>query len=197
MPAVFNSPGVPPLTSYLTGTIILLASDLISFLTSSFGPQWGLFQNGVSVIEADSVISLEYKQTWTISDYPVEQGSFESYDKVQMPFTARLRFATGGSPTDRQDFLDSIAAIAGTLQLFDVYTPEETYRSVCIESYDYSRAAQRGVGLIVVDITCVEIRVNASSNFSNTKQPSGSAQVGTGNTQAVPFNPTGSNPNWG
>ena len=190
MPQVFNVPGVPPLSSYASGSISLLLNDVVNFLLGPFFPQWGIFLNGFPVVLADSVISLEYKQEWTISDYPVEQGAFESYDKVQTPFHARIRFATGGSEQSRQAFLDSIAAIAGTLTLFDVVTPEEVYQSVNVSHYEYNRTATSGVGLIAVDVLCIEVRVTATQTFSNTKAPSGAAPVSSGNGQPVAFNPS-------
>src|SRR5215469_5882183 len=36
---------------------------------------------------AASFVDVEYKQDWPISDYPVEQGGFQSYDKVRLPFS--------------------------------------------------------------------------------------------------------------
>lgn len=188
MPAVPNVPGVPPLTSYLSAVPVLLVSDAIQFLASLFAPQWGIFLDGVPVVLADSVIDFSYKQEWTISDYPVEQGGFLSYDKVSTPYDVRIRFSTGGSEADRQDFLDSIAAVAGSLQLFDVVTPEEIYTNANIFHYDYRRTSQNGVGLIVVDIWLVEIRTTATAAFSNTQSPSGASPVAGGNVQAVPPN---------
>lgn len=183
-----NLPGVPPLPAYSAAVnVALLTADLVSSLPGVFGPQWGLFLDGESVIDAESVVTLDYKQEWTISDYPLEQGAFETYDKVQLPFEVRLRFATGGSDGDRQAFLQSIDDAANTLDLYDVVTPETVYSSVNITHYDYRRTSSNGVGLIAVDLTCVEVRVtatatftNAPQGFSNTAAPSGASPANGG-----------------
>ena len=183
MPQVPNVPGVPSLSSYSAPTAItLLVADAINLLAGFGPPQWGLFLPGssVPVVTADSVISFDYKRDWAISDYPVEQGAFESYDKVQTPFTTRLRFSAGGSASNRQVLLDSIEAIADTLTLFDAATPEAVYESVNVNHVDYRRTAMNGVGLLSVDVWCTEIRVTGTSEFSNTRSPSGSSPVSGG-----------------
>src|ERR1700692_2719036 len=127
MPNVPNVPGVPPLSSYAANAVTLLAVDLVASVLGAFAPQWGIFLNGSPVVVADSVISVGYKQGWRIADYPIEGGGFASYDKVDTPYDARVRFSTGGSDANRQALLDSVAAIAGSTQVFDVVTPETVY----------------------------------------------------------------------
>lgn len=130
------------------------------------GPQWGIFKDGKSVIKADNVLSFEYKRDWTISDYPIEEGGFESYDKVQLPFDARVRFSAGGSLDTRQALIDSIEAIAGDLLLYDVVTPEKTYQSVNVVHYDLHRKSDDGVGLLKIDVYLEEVRNTAQAAFS-------------------------------
>jgi hypothetical protein len=184
VPNVPQVPGVPTLSSYSTGAAVtVLVADAVSILSSFFGPQWGIFQNGVAVVEADNVVSMEYKQDWSISDYPVEQGAFESYDRVLLPFEARVRFSSGGDFVNRELLLSSIQAITQGTQVFDVVTPEQVYPSVSISHYDYRRTAQSGVGLMQVDVWCTQIRVTTSPQFTNTQSPSGASPVGGGSVQ--------------
>lgn len=185
-------PGVPSLPRNPFGSfpaLVLLVRDVLSFFAGFIGPQWGLFSNGFPAIMANSVVSLDYRQTWTVSTYPVEQGAFESYDKVQTPFDVRIRFTSGGSAADRQALLESIASVAGSLELFDVVTPDAIYLSVNVTHYDYKRAAANGVGLLIVDVWCLQVRVTASASFSNTQAPSGAGQVNDGQVSAVPATP--------
>lgn len=187
MPNVPNLPGVPSLSSFARNEVTFLAADAIAILQSRLFPeQWGIFENGAPVIPADNVVSLDFKQESTISQYPVEQGAFESYDKVASPFEARLQFSRGGSVIDRQQILNTIDAISKTLTLFDVVTPERIYTSVNITHYDYHRSANRGAGMIVLDVLCTEVRVNATPSFSSTQSPSGASPVSGGNVQTFP-----------
>ena len=181
-----NVPGVP-------GVVFAAATVAVNFLTSDVldgfpslaaVTQWGVFSGGAALIACDNVASVDYRQQWALSDFPVEKGAFESYDKVATPFEARVRFTAGGSAANRQGLLDSIAAIAGDLNLYDVVTPEAVYSSVNITHYDYSRRADSGVGLISVDVWCLEVRVNTGAGSgSDSATPDGAGQAAGGSVQ--------------
>lgn len=195
-PTVPIAPGVPPVPrligSFAASAPILLTSDAVSLFTGSAGPQWGLYQGGSPVVTAESVVGIEYRQDWRVADYPIEQGAFQSYDKVQTPFGVRLRFAAGGSSESRQALLDSIAAIAGTTDLYDAVTPDATYQNVNINHYDYRRQDGRA-GLIIIDVWAVQIMQAAARSFQNTAQPSGASPVNGGTVQpAAPTQQQGS-----
>lgn len=183
------APGVPAL---LTGTSALLSTGL-TLLTgdtfSGFGqtgiPQWGIFLNGQPVVLADSVIAFDYKKESTISDYPLEGGQFETYNKVAIPFDARVKFSAGGSQSNRAAFLASIQAIVDDYNLYDVVTPEIVYTSCNIRHHDYQRTSHNGLGLLSVTIWLQQVRVSVGQAGSNTKSASGANQVNGGSVQPI------------
>lgn len=176
-PNVPFAPGVPaiPRAPGFVGQVIdLLISDALNLLgLNDSQQQWGLFLDGIPVVIAESVISFEFKQGYRIATFPVEPpssgqpGTFESYDKVEMPFDVRLQFATGGAPEDRQALLESARAAVRSLDLMDAVTPTQTYQGVNPTRLSYRQTAVNGVGLIVVDIFCEQIRATATSTFTN------------------------------
>lgn len=168
--------------------LTLLTGDLIGEIAPP-GAQWGIFSGGSAVITADNVVAFDYKQEWSISDYPVERGAFESYDKVSLPFDARVRFTAGGNIGRREALLSSIASIAGTTELFDVVTPEFIYTSVTISHYDYRRTARNGLGLLQVDVWCLQVNQNAFLD-NGTAQPDGANQTNGGAVQTTDPNAT-------
>jgi hypothetical protein len=185
VPTLFRDPNAAP------SVIDLLTSDTVSFGSSS-APQWGIFLNGAPIIQADNVVSFTYKQEWVIADYPVEQGGFESYDKVQRPFDVRVRYSAGGDTANREALLASVAAIAGDLNFYDVQTPETTYSSANVTHYDYSRTNTNGVGLIIIDVWLVEVRQTGSATagatgstpqVTNPQDPSATSPVSGGQVQ--------------
>jgi len=180
-------PGVPslPISVTLFESIPFLVSDILNFLTGFGAAPWGIYQDGVPVVEADNVVSVDYKQDWSIADFQIEQGGFATYDKVDTPFSSRVRFSSGGSQANRQALLDSIAAIAGTLELYDVVTPEQVYPSVNIQGYDLRRSASNGVGLITIDVKLIEVRVTATAEFANTKSPTAASPSNNGTVQGI------------
>lgn len=167
---------------------ILMTADTYRYFGSMFSPQWGIFQSGVPIITADSVASMEYRQEWLLSDFPVERGGFETYDKVYTPYQVRFRFTAGGSEADRGALLQSVAEVAGDLNLYDAASPEAIYLNCNITHYDYRRTAVNGVGLIQVDVWLEEVRIVGSSD-SDTTMPSG---MQTGDT-AAPSGPSPTN----
>lgn len=170
------------------GDIILAAAD-----TARLGPSygggapWGIYSGGRPVVRADTVAAFDYKQDWVISDHPLERGAFESYNKVQVPFDIRVVYTAGGSEANRAALLRSIEAIAGTLNLYEVVTPEAVYPSVNVVHYDYRRTALNGVGLLVVSVWCLEVRVtvrdSSGGSFTSPAAPSGAEQINGGTVQ--------------
>jgi hypothetical protein len=187
-----NIPGLPSLAAGVAvdflgaASDVLMTADTFSYFAGDFGAQWGVFQGGSPIIAADSTLSLEFRKDWVVGDYPIERGSFESYDKVEVPFDARVRFAAGGSPDTRQGLLNSIKAIAGDTNLYDVVTPDAVYTSANIVHYGYHRAAEAGVSLLIVDLWVKEIRVANGTTLANTAQPSGADPSETNSVQTTP-----------
>ena len=176
-----NVPGVPPLSSYSTNPVDLLIADVIGVVLGLLGaPQWGIYLNGFPVLSYDNQISFGYKQDWKVSTYPVEQGSFQSYDKVQLPSEIRCRFSAGASAVNRQEMLASIDAVMSDTNLYDVVTPEEVYLNYNFMHRDYDREAE-SAGMVVIDIWLMEIIETATAQFQNTQSPANAGQQGLGN----------------
>lgn len=189
MPNIPNVPGVPPLTDFGISDVVLLVADTISQIFGGFAPEWGIFLDGAPALpEANSTLTFGYKRDWTISDYPIQQGAFESYDKVQLPFDVRIKIVSGSTGSDRQALLDAVDAIGDSLELYDIVTPEKAYSNVNCNHIDYDRSAASGVGMITIDLWFVQVRVEATATFSNTQQPPNAGQQGAGNVQAQTSN---------
>jgi hypothetical protein len=201
VPAVFRSP------TQVVFTIRLLQADVRTIAGMFAGPEWGIFTTGGQPFAIpNSFVSVDFRKEFRISDYPVESGGFQSFNKVATPFDVRVRFAisgpststfgdignliTGGQGTTRSDFLAQVDLACKSLDLFTVVTPDATYPSVNIVHYDYRRERQNGVGIILVDVWCQEVRVTATTEFSNTKSPEGAENKSGGTVQAQPPTPS-------
>lgn len=204
-PNVPIAPGVPPVLRNIlnskpdTGTA--LKGDTAGANDTSSAPQWGLFDSGGNpVITADSVFGFEFKKSWNIPTYTQEQGAFQSYNKVELPGEPRIVFTQSGSIAERTEFLDQVAAVCASLDLYSAYTPEFVWPSVNAIDYNVlSRTAEQGATLLKVEIILREVRVTATQQFTssspqtgasptNTTTPSGQAQQNTGAVQ--PQGPT-------
>jgi hypothetical protein len=163
-------PGVP--TLFPGGAPValptLVSADAASILGAIGQSQWGIFdQNGGPLLTVDSVASFEYARDYRISDYPQEQGAFESYNKVQTPYVAKFGMLIG---SNRDAFLNQIEAQLASLNFVAIVTPEIRYASANLVHYGYRRVVRNGVTLILVEVWCEEVRVTATSQSANAQQ---------------------------
>lgn len=135
-------------------------------VASSFGvPQWGIFKNdNTPVLETNSVLSVEYARDYKISDYPQEKGAFQSYNKVKVPFQAKVTFIISDL---RQDFLRNVERAVDALDFVTVVTPDVQYPSANLTHYDYRRQKENA-SLIAVTVWCEEVRIAGQTQLTNT-----------------------------
>lgn len=186
-PNVPDVPGVPPLLRNPLGAISNIVLSALGSLGEILLPQalqWGIYDtSGSPVLIVSSVIALDYRKDFRISDYPIEQGAFVSYNKVETPTEIRLIVTRDGSQTDRSDFLAQLRGLQGDLNLYNVVMPEQVYSGFNVEHVDYRRTAQNGVSLLTVAISLVQIRMTGATQFTNSQQPSGADNVNGGTVQ--------------
>lgn len=166
-----NPNGVPPLADpgVSFDSVDPVEADGADVLDSSSTPQWGLFdQDGNPVLTGDSTLAFEINQDSSVTNYPIEDGGFETYNKVQTPFRVKFTFTKGGTTSDRASFLKKLDDLQASIDEFVAVTPEITYQSVTIDHYDVRRTARGGVTLLTVDVWCQEIRTGSAAQFSNT-----------------------------
>ena len=188
--------GVPALASNVVQQALsLLQFDTFNYFSTSPSTVWGIYLNGAAVITADTITDFAWRKEWVVSDYHVERGAFESYDKVETPHETVIRFAAGGTADNRQALLSAIATIAPNLALYDIVTPEITYTNCNIHRIDYQRQPTRGLGLLQVNVGFVEIRQSVSEagaplSAANVAMPSGASAVNGGTVQPQALTPT-------
>jgi hypothetical protein len=176
---------------FLNGSpVIQPASVLGSVVSSVLAPIQAIASliggNNIVPVMA-STVHFQYAQEFPLSNYPQEQGGFQSYNKVTLPFDVKVRVAAGGSPSNRAAFLNSCLAIANSFALFDVVTPEMVFTSVNCTHIDWDREAMKGNTLLQVDLWFQQIPVTATAQFTNTQQPGNAGQQSVGNVQPQPL----------
>jgi hypothetical protein len=161
------------------------------------GPRWGVFdENGLPVAPWESVIKIDYRHDNRIANFPTEEGEFRSYNKVQVPWDARISFVVGssGGAARRTQLLASLEAAVRSLALYTVVTPEAIYYRANLTHMEYARESRRGVNLMTVDVWIQEVRQTAESTFTNTpKEPTSEPATNNGETQGQDA-PTGTLP---
>lgn len=189
-PNVPQVPGVPAILRETTipslGELANLGLGAIAALI--FGiPRWGLYdQDGQQVLLFDTFLGIRFRNGSRISSFPVEQGSFSSFNKVDTPFDAMLRFALSGDTASRGALLNTLETLKGSVDLFSVVTPEIVYPSANVVAYSYERNTRSGPSQLIVDLYVEEVRQTAEAAFSSTAEPDGAGEQNNGQVQTFP-----------
>lgn len=136
--------------------------------------------------------ALDYSKETRVSDFPIERGSFASYNKAENPAAPVVTLCMSGSESERKKFLDAIDAACKSTELYSIVTPEVTYVEYNIERYGYRRTNSKGANLLILDIALREIRQvsaqytqsNTNAQVGTTKDAGAAKQVDTGKVQA-------------
>ncbi|MDE3023117.1 MAG: hypothetical protein KGI54_14925 [Pseudomonadota bacterium] len=199
-PSVPPLPGVPALLR-AAGTVDTIVSHIAAEASTFFSHPdvgiWGIFdQSGNPALTVDTFAGIEFKDNMKVSDYPIEAGSFTTFNKVETPYLAFVTVALGGTSEDRTNLLLQLRTLKQSTQLFTIVTPETSYINATIERYDYRREQRNGAHFIVANIYFIEVRQTAIANFGTqssgssmnstaTKSASAQADYGQGTVQTV------------
>lgn len=156
--------------------------------------QIGGVSGGTPVLTPDSVLSLEWHGEERVSDYPVQNGQFVSFNKVAVPFDLRmvvtcqglnylqealssvtqvLDQALGqlglafGQPMSRDAFLKQLDAMLDSTDLYNIVTPDKVYPNVNLVAYNHAKKSDEGGTLIIAELMFREVRESISANYSN------------------------------
>ena len=212
-----NIPSVPGVPSIPRQAGVSIASQsalgvLQSVLWSVFQvqSQWGIFDESGSPLgnpsdfgelanialgtlgigSTQSTASVEFSKEMRVSDFPIEQGGFASYNKVEMPATPTVTLCMGGSESSRSAFLAELDEACKSTDLYSVVTPEVTYINYSIDRYIYSRRSERGATLLIVELSLKEIRqvsaeyATADIKADTAKSPDSASAIDNGKVQS-------------
>lgn len=182
------------------------------FVASAVG-QLGT-NGGKPVLTPDSVVSLEWHGEERISDYPVQNGQFASYNKVAVPFDLRmvvtcqglnyvqsalqsvtqsLDQALGqlglafGQPMSRDAFLRQLDTMLASTDLYNVVTPDKVYENVNLIAYNHAKKNDEGGTLIIAELMFKEVRESGNAQYSNNAS-SGNLIASSSESAATPVN---------
>lgn len=194
VPLIPRSPNFPPLAGIGLGVL-----EGIIWRSFQINSRWGIFDSqgralgnpqnlileSIGIGSTLSTASVEFTKETRVSDFPLEKGGFASYNKVELPAEPIVTLNISGSDSARQAFLNDVDKACKSTDLYDVVTPEITYKGYSIERYNYQRKSERGCTLLRVEIGLKEVReVSAQFTKAAPKQPGAQPQVDNGKVQA-------------
>ena len=164
-------PGVPPLKTTLQRNLISTGVvALIDSFVTGVQQRWEIDDSkGKIAIQPDSFLGITYRETSRLLDYPIEKGSFSTYNKVALPYDNIVSMAKGGSQSERIQFLQKLDSMAADLNLYTIVTPNKTYTNANIERYSMEQQVDHGANLVIVHVHFREIRTTASIRYTQTR----------------------------
>lgn len=144
-----------------------------------------LYENGTPALEPDSVAAIDNRSEQRLVGHPVEQGSFNTINKVATPYEVRLRLTcSGNGPMTRDSFLAQLRTLVDGIDLLTIVTPDEVFESANLTHIDYRRESRNGVSLLTVDAWFEEVRQAGANPTTSTIAPSGAPNRDGGIVQA-------------
>ena len=172
-------------------------------------------KSGNPVLTPDSVLSLEWHGEERISDYPVQNGQFVSYNKVKVPFDLRMVMTCQGKnviqdalqsvtqslnqalsniglafgqPMSRDAFLRQLDEMLASTDLYDVVTPDKVYQNVNLVAYNHAKKNYEGGTLIIAELMFREVRESGKAKYANPTASVGDAITSSSPSAASPVN---------
>ena len=197
-PTVPNAPGVPQLLNAdlvpaLADDTSLPNSDAFTDSSANQDAVWGVFDaNNQPAFTVDTYMMLSPSNKTKQSDFPTEQGGFTSFNKVQTPYTVKIRVSLAGSLSQMQDLLTTFKTLSLSTDFLSVVTPMDTYTNCTLVDFKYEQTARKGAGRIEADLSFEEAR-EVSAAFTNVtlpaakvKNPGSAATSDSGKQQGAP-----------
>jgi hypothetical protein len=187
---IFDIAGLPPLrTTIKRGLISNGVAILNDLLSGAEEKNWGVFSEDgkKKILDPDNFMGIEFTNNSRISDYPIEGGSFQSYNKIATPYDAVITMSKGGTGDDRKAFTAVLENVLNTLDVYTIITPDEIFKSACVEHYTYRRTQQSGANIIIAEIYFREVKKTAQARFNQTRS---GAQVESSVPEKEKTNPT-------
>lgn len=183
--------GLPDIAGYVAPEVlgnVGIALGGAALINGIFGKRWGVVnQFGIPIVLADTVLSMNYDAGSSISKYPVEKGSFSSYNKVNAPSMATVSLVKGGnSVTERSLFLAQLETLLKSTLSFHIVTPEYVYMNYQIIGINHARSAQDGATMITVNLDLEEVlEAKVEYSIEEVKNPSDANTVDGGAKQST------------
>lgn len=187
---------------YLNETTLLSAlgsGNIFSIINSVLSPGYGIYlKSGAAALSPTSFLGIEYGADAAIVSAPIENGSYNSFNKVKRPPVIRVLFTlegwtgfSGSIPnlpnftlTSRTDMLAALDAMVSDAQVYDIETPDTTYEDYDLVRYNY-RTSDRDVTLLVVEAIFQAVLQEAEVTLTNATANSDTTQNGTSKAASV------------
>lgn len=192
VPQLVRSPLFPPSPAPTLGSG--QAQSTLATSANNQTPTWGICDSSLNpVVTPDSILNFGQRNEARISNFPVQDGGFSSFNKVFLPFELSVGMSKGSDLAGREQFLSDIETVFRSYGLFTILTPEKTYTNCNVHRYEVGRRDSKAAYFLTdVEVFFTQIvQVSAqysttTANTQNAQNPASVSPVNQGSVQAKP-----------
>lgn len=140
---------------------------------------WTLLKDdGSEGINFTSLIEIDVRSAGEVCAFPVEEGSFASYNKVEEALSINIVLARSGDKEDQEETLKQLTEFKESTDLLALSMPTAFYDNLSLESFNYSKSYGQGVNYLIAELELKEIREveTASYTIASSKNPTSVSQ---------------------
>ena len=124
---------------------------------------------GRAIVDFKTFISMNVQASGKVVSVPLESGLFCSFNKVQSPTRIQVMLGCQGEPDELQKVINKLTILKKEATTFSLVSPEQEYKDLTLESYNFSRKREEGVNVLYVTLNLVQI-APMEPDYSNKKQ---------------------------
>lgn len=154
-----RAPGISLAPAAVLNVVSLIARNL-----PNVNPPTAIYailnaQTGIPLTVPDSWGELTHRKDYQVADYPIEDGAFAPYNKVQRPGSFDFTLVKKGSDLTRATWLEAIRQqmAADPVARYHVITPQGIWQSYTISRLGYQTRQDRGSNLLYLDLQFSEV----------------------------------------
>lgn len=170
----------------------------LSIINSVLGSSYVIRNHGdtTTALEFSGLASIQPSGRASITNAPVEKGTYQSINKVRQP--ARITCSviingltgyTGSIPdifslttTSQSDSLETIKTMLSTASTYDIETPKETFESYDLVGHSYDVNSQHGITMLTVYLEFQEVIQQMEVALSGTQSSTSPTTDSTSNS---------------
>ena len=120
---------------------------------------WDMFDSqGRKLFTFDTFFSLDSLADARITQAPVENGTFASYNKTVSPARSTVVLGYTGPALMRSAMLRRCESLLKGTELVSIVTPDRTFVNMSVVAVDHSYNAANGVDRLILALTLEEVR---------------------------------------
>ena len=133
----------------------------------------------IEICSFDVFNSFNYNKQSQVAQYPIELGSFFTYNKQNQPFNVGITLIKSGFSIkyQKEAFQNKLEEYCDGVKLVDVVTPSKTFLNCTLSGLQYGNTPDEGADMIVANLTVSEVRYVGGLDTENVKTPNISTRV--------------------